>query len=218
MESSYDDSIRSAQRTGDADGHSPENKGLRASESPPGTDNTLTDHMELNSSEAADPGSQGLRASECPPDTDNTLTYHIELDSVEAADPGSQGLRASECPPNTDNTLTDHMLEDQGEADLALPDNQEETSTGKDSILPLDQWKVKKIIGEEMMGGVRYYLVDWEPTLEPASNISKDLVKAWKDQKAKMQAPGMKGNLVSGTRKNTDQRRVEKRRRGPRRG
>ncbi|KAK4118370.1 hypothetical protein N657DRAFT_375098 [Parathielavia appendiculata] len=80
------------------------------------------------------------------------------------------------------------------------------------------QWKVKKIIGEEVMGGVRYYLVDWEPTLEPASHVSRDLVRVWKDQKAKMQAPGEKKSRDSGTKKATDQSRVEKRHGGSRRG
>jgi hypothetical protein len=52
---------------------------------------------------------------------------------------------------------------------------------GEDGTVPLDQWIVKKIIGEKVTGGVRYFLVDWEPTLEPVSNVSKDLVKEWKD-------------------------------------
>ena len=168
MESSHNGSIRLTQGTDDAEGHSPQNEGLEASESSPHTDSTFTDHM--------------------------------ELDSVEAADLHCQGL------------------EDQGEADLASLDNQEEALQGKDDPLPPDQWKVKKIIGEEVMGGVRYYLVDWEPTLEPASHVSRDLVRVWKDQKAKMQVPGVKRSRGSGTKKTTDQSRVEKRRGGSRRG
>ncbi|KXX81131.1 hypothetical protein MMYC01_204080 [Madurella mycetomatis] len=171
VESPHDGSIRSTQRIHDAEGHSPENEGLKALESFPYTDSTLTDHMELGSAEAPD-----------GPD------------------------------------LHGQESEGQGEADLGSLDNPETALTGKDDALPPDQWKVKKIIGEEVMGGVRYYLVDWAPTLEPASNVSKDLIREWKDQKAKMQAPGMKRNRGSKTKKITDQGEVEKCRGGPRRG
>ncbi|KAK4148984.1 hypothetical protein C8A00DRAFT_19282 [Chaetomidium leptoderma] len=171
VKSPHDACIRSTQGIHDREGHSPENEGSKAFECPPYTDSTLTNHMELESTEAPD-----------EPD------LHGQ---------GSEG---------------------QGEARLASLDNPETSLTGKDDTLPTDQWKVKRIIGEEVMGGVRYYLVDWAPTLEPASNVSKDLVRGWKDQKAKMQAPWMKRNRGSGTKKTTDQGKVTKCWGGPRRG
>lgn len=125
----------------------------------------------IHDREPHSPENEGSKAFECAPYTDSTLTDHMESESTEA--PDQPDLRLGS--------------EGQGETDLASPKNPEPSSTGKDDTLPSDQWKVKKIIGEEVMNGRRYYLVDWAPTLEPASNVSKDLVKEWKDQKAKMQ-------------------------------
>lgn len=170
MESSHDGSIRATRVTDDAEDHSPKNEDSRNFKSSSHTDITITDHMELGSSEEPD-----------GPD------------------------------------LHSQRLEGQSEADLAFLDSQDKILTGEDGTVPPDQWIVKKIIGEKVTGGVRYFLVDWEPTLEPASNVSKDLVKEWKDQKAKMQAPGMKRNRGSGNKKATDQSGVGKRRGAQRR-
>jgi len=125
----------------------------------------------INDEERHSPENEGLEHFESLPYTDSTLTDQIELGSAKALDrPDLRGQRS----------------ENQGEDDLASVGNRETALTGKDDTFPPDQWKVRKIIGEEVIGGVRYYLVDWVPTLEPARNVSKDLVEEWKDQKAKI--------------------------------
>jgi hypothetical protein len=127
----------------------------------------------------------------------------MELESAEAPD-----------RPN----LHGEGSENQGEADLASPDNPETALASKYNTLPPDQWKVREIIGEEVIGGRKYYLVDWVPTLEPGHNLSEDLLRKWRNRKAKMQGPGMKRSSGPKTKKITDQDKGKKRRGESRRG
>jgi hypothetical protein len=54
VESSHDGSIRATRVTDDVEGHSLENEDLRDFKSSSHTDSTITDHMELGSSEEPD--------------------------------------------------------------------------------------------------------------------------------------------------------------------
>ncbi|KAI1370744.1 hypothetical protein F4677DRAFT_437377 [Hypoxylon crocopeplum] len=62
------------------------------------------------------------------------------------------------------------------------------------STVSTDEWDAK-IIGEES----DTYLVAWEPTFIPKRNASKELIQAWKAQKAKMNvSKGAMGRVAQG--------------------
>ncbi|KAH6637329.1 hypothetical protein F5144DRAFT_601997 [Chaetomium tenue] len=147
-------------------------------------------------------------AVESPHDThDSSIRSTEGTPDAESHSPNDEGLKHFKSFPSL--TAFSRIAWNSGALKRLMDHNPETALAGKGDTFPPDQWKVRGIIGEEVMGGVRYYLVDWAPTLEPASNVSKDLLEAWKNQKARMQA---------NTRKTTNRSKVVNRRGGMRRG
>lgn len=75
-----------------------------------------------------------------------------------------------------------------------------ESSVGAPRIYPQlvdigQEWEYREVLGEEVVDGVEYYLLDWYPTLVPKSSVRNNEVLAeYKARKARARASGAKGN------------------------
>jgi len=60
--------------------------------------------------------------------------------------------------------------------------------SGNSETVPPGEWEADDIVGEEVIGGVRHYMVNWKPTLEPEGNLGnmRELIEKWERNKAGM--------------------------------